>query len=133
MKAFAIFPTICVFVLTLTLLRLSGQLKPRTTLLLTLMVTIFFGGLMTWFSFEIFQFLYFANFFGVLVCIPCLTYLTNRLFSDNSDKRIHWLRILGLGLASTAVTIVVAGALIFFSFLNNPMDPVTKEKQMEMR
>jgi len=133
MKAFVIFPTICVFVLTLTLLKLGGQVRPRTSLFWSIIVTSVFGGLMTWFSFETFQFLYFANFVGILICIPCITYLTNKLFASNVDKRIYWTRIIGLGLASTAVTILVGGALIFFSFLNNPMDPVTNKEQTENR
>ena len=133
MKAFVIFPTICVFVLTLTLLKLNGQLRPRTSLLWTIIVTSFFGGLMTLFSSETFQFLYFANFVGILVCVPCITYLTNKLFTNNVDKRIYWTIIIGLGLASTAVTILIGGALIFFSFLNNPMDPATNKEKTENR
>ena len=133
MKAFVVFPTICVFVLMLTLLKLNGQIRRRTSLLWTMMVTSIFGGIMTWFSFETFQFLYFANFVGILVCIPCITYLINRLFTRNVNKRIYWTRIIGLGLASTVLTIAVAGTLIFLSFLYNPMDPITNKEQTENR
>ena len=119
MKAFVIFPTICVFVLTLTLVTLGGQSRPRTILWSTV-VTASFGGLMTWLSFEVFAFLYFSNFIGVLVCIPCLTYLTNRLFSSDSNKIMFWIRIPGLGVVSTTVTLILAWYLILFSFINNP-------------
>src|SRR5690349_16334077 len=101
MKTFVIFPTICVFLLTLTLMTLNGQTRHRTTLLWSVMVTVLFGGLMTWFSLDAFSFLYYSNFIGVLVCIPCLTYLTNRLFSKTQDKKINWIRVLGLGILST--------------------------------
>src|SRR5258706_4591217 len=104
MKAFVIFPTLCVFVLALTLLILSGQSRSRTIFWSTL-VTATFSGLMKWLSVEVFEFLYFSNFLGVLVCIPCLTYLTNRLFPDKSNKRTVWVRVLGLGVISTVVTI----------------------------
>jgi hypothetical protein len=129
MKAFVIFPTICVFILTLTLVRWNGQLKQNSALLLTTISTCFFGGLMIWFAYEAFQFLYYANFVGIVVCIPCITYLANKLFRKNSNKWIYGARMLGLGLASTALTIVVAGLLIYFSFLKNPTDPVTNKKQ----
>ena|SRR5258706_1334760 len=130
MKAFVIFPAICVFVLTLSLVTLGGQSRPRTILWSTL-VTATFGGLMTWLSVEAFTFLYFSNFIGVLICIPCLTYLTNRLFSLDSNKKTFWIRILGLGVVSTAVTLVLAWYLILFSFIHNPMDPVRNKEQVE--
>lgn len=129
MKAFVIFPTFCVFVLTLTLIMLVGKSKFRDAILWTIVVTSIFGGLATWFSIDVFTILYFFNFIGILVCIPCLTYLANRLFPDSSSNKMNWLRILGLGFASTIVTIIISGTLIFFSFLNNPMDPVTNKKQ----
>lgn len=87
---------------------------------------------MTLFSAEAVAFLYYANFFGVLICIPCLTYLANGLFNDKSNKVILWLRIAGLGVISTAVTLGLAWYLILFSFIQNPMDPVTKESQQKI-
>ena len=87
---------------------------------------------MTLFSVEAFEFLYYANFFGVLICIPCLTYLANGLFNDKSNKVILWLRIALLGVISTAVTLGLAWYLVLFSFINNPMDPATKESQQEI-
>jgi hypothetical protein len=133
MKAFVIFPTICVFVLSLTLLKLLGEIKPKISLLRSTIVTVVFGGLMTWLSVEIFVFLYFANFLGAIVCIPCLTYLTPRLFRSNSNKKIFWISLVGLGIVSTAVTMGVAWFLILFSFLNNPMDPPTNKEGTEIK
>jgi hypothetical protein len=129
MKAFVIFPTICFFALTLTLLRL-GQLRPQTALLWSTILTIIFGALMTLVSADVFLFLYYMNFLGVIILIPCLTYLTNELFSDNSNK-IKWVRILGLGLVSTVLTIVIFATSMFFSFAYNPMDPAPKQEQKE--
>ena len=122
MKTFVIFPTICVFALTLTLLKLDGRTKPHTVLLWSTIVTTIFGGLMTWFSVDVFLFLYYLNFLGVIILIPCLTYLTNKLFKDNKDNK-KWIRILGLGLISTVLTIAVFATTMFLSLLNNPMDP----------
>lgn len=131
MKTFVIFPTICFFVLTLTLLRV-GLIRPRTSFLWSTIMTIILGGLMTWLSVDIFFLLYYANFLGVIILIPCLTYLTNKLFKDNSD-RIKWIRILGLGLLSTVLTIATAGFLILISFIYNPMDPPTNKQPTEKR
>jgi len=131
MKAFVIFPTICVFLLTMTLLTLDGQTKLRTMLLWSILVTVLFGGVMSWFSVDVFLFLYYSNFIGVLVCIPCVTYLTNRLLSKPLDKRVNWLRVLGLGILSTAVTIATAGFLLFMSFMYNPMNPPTNKQSTE--
>ncbi|PSR55088.1 hypothetical protein AHMF7605_17045 [Adhaeribacter arboris] len=130
MKAFIIFPTICVFIVTLTFLILNGLSRVRIIFWSTLMTAIW-GGFMAWLSFEVFTFLYYSNFLGVLVCIPCLTYLSNRLFPDNSNKRMVWMRLVGLGVLSTVVTIATAGFLILVSFINNPMDPPMNKQQTE--
>jgi hypothetical protein len=127
MKAFVIFPTLCVFLLTLTLMTLDRQTRHRTILFWSVMLTVLFAGLMTWFSVNAFAFLYYSNFIGVLVCIPCLTYLTNRLFKTQ-DEKIKWIRVLGLGILSTVVTVATAGFLIFMSFMYNPMDPPTNKQ-----
>lgn len=94
-------------------------------------MTVLFGGLMTWFSVDAFTFLYYSNFIGVVVCIPCLTYLTNRLFSKTQGKGINWIRVLGLGILSTVVTVATAGFLILMSFIYNPMDPPTNKQSTE--
>jgi O-antigen/teichoic acid export membrane protein len=130
MKAFVIFPTICVFALTLALLKFDGQLRPRTALLWSTIATIIFGVFMTWLSVDVFFFLYYANFLGIIILIPCLTYLTNELFKDNSEK-IKWFRILGLGLVSTILTLVIFATSMFFSFAYNPMDPAPRQGQMK--
>ena len=132
MKAFVIFPVICVFVLTLTLLTACQQDKWRNFLWTTL-VTAVFGGLATWLSIEMFEFLYFSNFVGVLVCIPCLTYLAHRLLPANSNNKLVWLRIFGLGLISTALTITTAGFLFLAAAIQNPMDPPMRKQQTETR
>lgn len=131
MKAFAIFPIICIFLLTLTLLSLGGQAKHRTALLWSVLVTGLLGGLLIWFSVDVFPFLYYLNFIGVFICIPCLTYLTNRVVSKTQPGRVNWIRLLGIGIVSTVVTIVVAGFLIFMSFLFNPMDPPLNNQTQE--
>jgi hypothetical protein len=133
MKAFVIFPTVCVFLLTLTLLRLKGQMKPMTTLLWSIIVTAVFAGLTTWFSLAVFEFLYYSNFLGIVVCIPCLTYLTNQLFSSKLNQGTNWVRVMGLGIISTVATIATAGFLIFISFMHNPMDPPTNKQSTEKR
>lgn len=131
MKSFVIFPTICIFLLTMTLLTLGGQTKRRATLLWSGIVTVLFAGLMTWFSLDAFVFLYYSNFIGVLVSIPCLTYLTNQFVTKTLDKRVNWIGLLGLGILSTVVTVATAGFLIFMSFMYNPMDPPINKQSTE--
>jgi hypothetical protein len=127
MKAFVLFPTICIFVFSLTLLKLNGQTKSWIVLSWATIVTATFGGLMILYSVEVFEFLFYSNFLGVLVCIPCLTYLLNKLFKKNFNQRVYLLRVVGLSFVSTLITAVIAGTLILFAFLNNPMDPPSIE------
>ncbi len=133
MGAFVIFPTNCVFLLTMTLLTLGVQKKQRTALHSSVMLTVLFGGLMLWFSVDAFVFLYYLNFIGIVICIPCLTYWSVRLLSKILDKRINWIGVLGLGILSTVVTVVIAGFLIFISFLYNPMDPPANKQIIEKK
>jgi hypothetical protein len=105
-------------------------MKPTTVLLWSIIATAVFAGLKTWFSLAVFEFLYYSNFLGVVVCIPCLTYLTNQLFSQ-PEERTNWVRALGLGIISTVVTIATAGFLIFISIMHNPMDPPTNKQSTE--
>lgn len=130
MKTLGIFPAISLFALTLTLLRFDPQIKTRTVLLWSAIVTILFGGLMTWFSVQVFFFVYYANFLGVIILIPCLTYLTNKLFKDSTNK-IKRIRLLGLGLAATVLTIAMFATSMSISFAYNSMDPAPKHVQNE--
>ncbi|SRR5258705_12579672 len=129
MKAFAIFPTICVFTMTLTLFNLDKQIKFQKSLIIATTFTVIFGGLMIRYSLSTFYFLYFFNVIGVLVLIPCLTYWINRAFRTTQNTGINWIRILGLGLVSTVLSLVLCGALTLLSFFFNPMDPPRKETE----
>lgn len=122
MKTFVIFPAICVFALAMTLLKLDGRLSPRKTVLWSTVVTAAFSGLMAWFSVETFFFLYYAHFLGGIVLIPCLTYLIYKLTRNTSNK-IERLKILGLGLVSTFLSVLIFSTLMFFSLSYHPMDP----------
>jgi hypothetical protein len=132
MKAFVLFPTICIFVFSLTLLKLNGQTKSWIVLSWATIVTATFGGLMILYSVEVFEFLFYSNFLGVLVCIPCLTYLLNKLFKKNFNQRVYLLRVVGLSFVSTLITAVIAGTLILFAFINNPMDPPSIESMQNI-
>jgi len=128
MKTFVIFPTICIFALTMTLLKLNGQLSLRKILLWSTVATAVFSGLMVWFSVEAFFFLYYAHFLGGIVLIPCLTYLIYTL-SNNTSGKIEWIRILGFGLVSTFLTIIIFSLSMFFSLSYHPMDPAPRQTQ----
>jgi hypothetical protein len=128
MKTFVIFPTICVFLLTLTLLTLDRQMTPKRVFIWSILVTTLFGGLLTWFSVDAFFFLYYSNFLSVLIVIPCLTFLTNKILPDRWIKNA-WIRLVGLGVLSTIVTLLIFGTAMFFSFASNPMDPAPRQEQ----
>jgi hypothetical protein len=120
MKAFAIFPTVCVFAITLSLLTLTGLFRPRITLICSSVITCGFGGLMTLFSMEAFRFLYYANYIGVPISILCFTFLSSRLWVDRSDGT-KWVKILGLGLLSSVVTIGIFMVSMFIALASNSM------------
>jgi len=123
MKAFTIFPAICVFALTLTLLNLGREMKFWKSIIIATIFTAFFGRLMTWYSLELFFFLYFINIIGILVLIPCLTFWTNRMLPAAKNTKIYWIRIAGLGVAATVIALLFFGASMLLGFFYNPMDP----------
>ena len=122
MKAFAIFPTICIFVMVLTILRI---LEFPSTWLMKILLSFLAAGLFTGFvlmnSLNYFEFLYFFNFVSVLIIVPCLTYIANVSIHGFLEK-IYLLRLFVLFLLSTIVTLIVFGISFFISVANNPMD-----------
>ena len=118
MKTFVIFPTICVSILTWTLLSLLGQMKRRTKFVLTILATIIFGGLMTWFSVDLLVFLYFSNFVSIILVIPCMTYLIYN-WLPNQKIEGKYLRIFAIGLLSTVLTLAIFGTAMFFALAYN--------------
>ena len=113
-----IFPTICVSILTWTLLSLLGQMKRRTKFVLTILATIIFGGLMTWFSVDLLVFLYFSNFVSIILVIPCMTYLIYN-WLPNQKIEGKYLRIFAIGLLSTVLTLAIFGTAMFFALAYN--------------
>jgi hypothetical protein len=130
MKAFLIFPMISVFVLMLTIFMLDGRLRSRAKVLWSAMATAISGGLMIGFSADVVLPLYDLTFLSIVILVPCLTYLMNRLFKNNSGKWT-WVRILGLGLFSTALAIVIFAATFLVFILDAPMDPAPRVEKTE--
>lgn len=123
---FVIFPGICVFALILTSLILFGKMKVGAMLTWTIITTTLFIVFTTWFSSKAFTFLYYGNFIGIFILIPCLTYLAHRWFPVKSDGK-HWLRISLLALAATVLTLIFFLVTMFFSLMYNPMDPALQQ------
>lgn len=130
MKTFVIFPTICVFLLTLTLLTLNGQMTSKRIFVWSILIATLFGGLLKWFSVDAFFLLYYGNFLSVLLVIPCLTFLTNKILPESWIEN-PWMRLAGLGVLSIIVTLLVFGTAMFFSFASNPMDPVPRQEHQK--
>lgn len=124
MKAFAIFPTICIFVMVLTILRILGF---PSTWLKKILFSFLAAGLFAVFviinSSNFFEFLYFFNFVSVLIIVPCLTYLANVSIHGFLDKA-YLIRLFVLFVLSAIFTLLVFGILFFMSMANNPMDYV---------
>src|SRR5687767_472566 len=129
MKSFAIFPTLSIFLLTLTLFSFSGQTGKLKIIGLTILVTSILGGLLTIYSVELFELLYYFNLISVIIIITCLTYLTNRLFPEH--KKATWIRLLALGIVSTVLTVTLFLTTMLAAFIQNPMDPIDNKFQTE--
>jgi hypothetical protein len=115
--------------MTLTFLNANGLTGKFKIIGWTILVTCILGGLLTFYSVELFTPLYYFNFVSVIISIPCLTYLTNKLFSDY--KKASWGRLLGLGIISTVLTVTLFLTIMLASFIQNPMDPIDKNIQTE--
>lgn len=129
MKSFAIFPTLSIFLLTLTLLSVSGQTGKLKIIGLAILSTSMLGGLLTMYSVELFEILYYFNLLSVIIVIACLTYLTNMLFPEH--KKATWIRLLALGVVSTVLTVTLFLTTMLAAFIQNPMDPIDKKLQTE--
>jgi hypothetical protein len=127
MKAFVIFPTICVFILTSSILKNQSDLGTKKNLFWSFTTTIIFCGLVIG-ALRIFKAAEFAfllmlsNVVFALIVIPILTFLINDLF-PNATGKILWIRLFGIGVVATAVTAALFGASMIFALMNNPMDP----------
>ena len=130
MKTFAIFPTICIFVATASLLKIEGQLGNRKVLLWSVSATLGLGGIFTIFSVELFFFLYYFNFISVIIIIPCLISLINKSLPKVSGAP-YWLRLAGIGLAATIVTVLVFAGCMFLSLASNPMDRAMPKAELD--
>ena len=97
---------------------LSGQTKKKA-LAWAFIVTSVVGATLLVFSFEWFFFIYDGNFLGILVAIPSLTYVMNKLSPNNFGMKA-WLRIFGFSVLSTVFTVMVFAAVMFWAILNNP-------------
>jgi hypothetical protein len=121
MKAFAIFPTISIFIVIFTLLKSEWELQTKKNLIWTSIVTAIIGGLLTMYSTEMFMLLYLSNFIFILILIPFLTFLINS-YMPKTSGRTPWTRLLLIGLIGTAITMTLFVVSFFFSLMNNPMD-----------
>lgn len=117
-KTFTIFPIFCIFLLVLALCMLSGQTKKKA-LAWAFIVTSVVGATLLAFSSEWFVFIYDCNFLGILVAIPSLTYVMNKMFPNSFGMR-SWVRTFGFGVLSTVFTVMVFAAVMFWAILNNP-------------
>jgi len=126
MKAFAIFPTLCLFILILTILKVFNfPTKNIFRLLLSFAIALIFLVTTILNSIEMFTFLYFGNFLSVIIIIPCMTYLLSSTISKKRTER-YWLKITLICISITIITVLTFAITFFYSMLNNPMDPGLK-------
>jgi hypothetical protein len=123
MKAFAIFPTLCFFILILTILKvLNFPTKKIVRQLLSFALTLIFLVTAILNSIEMFPFLYFGNFLSVVIIIPCMTYLLSNIISKKRTER-YWLKITLICISITIITVLTFAITFFYSMLVNPWDP----------
>jgi hypothetical protein len=112
---FVVFPSIGVFISSLTILRtLDLPAKWIGKLFISLLFTAVFALLMTANFDKCFTILYYLNFVFIIIVVPCLTYLFNTLvpeFISNAPL----LRIFIYFLISATITIVIFAILFFMS------------------
>jgi hypothetical protein len=128
MKAFAIFPTISVFILTFSILKGQSGYGTKKNLFWSSLLTIGFVGLIIG-GLKIFHelawLLMLSNVVFALILIPILTFTINDFFPVATET-ILWIRLFGIGLVSIIITAALLGASMFLAFANNPMDPGPK-------
>jgi len=123
MKAFAIFPTLCIFILALAIFKaLNFPSRKLYRQLSAVALTIVFSVTMVLNSSEMFTFLYFGGFISVILIILSMTYLMGSMIEKKPPKR-YWILITLLFLSITLITTSVFIMTFIYSMLNNPMDP----------
>ena len=135
MKTFAIFPSIAFFLLILTLLRVNGRIKMTVSSIVSALVAGIFY-LYYWFkaiySLDVLVSIIYGNFISVIIVIPCLTYLGySFLINPKELSTSFWIKLIGVALAATLVTGAVFATTMFFSFMNNPMEPIQAQFENE--
>jgi prepilin signal peptidase PulO-like enzyme (type II secretory pathway) len=128
MKAFAILPTITVFIASFSILRRQGNLGAKRNLFWSSLSTIAFGALaivVTTISYKLMWLYMLINVIFAFILVPIMTFTINDFLPPATGK-ILWIRLFGIGLLSVAVTVVLFGILIFFTLAYNPMDPSPK-------
>jgi hypothetical protein len=123
MKSFVIFPTLSILLMILTFLNVNGQTGKYKIIGLTTLVTFILGGLLVLYSVELFRPLFYLNFISVIISIPCLTYLINKLFPEKASR----VRLLGLGIILAVLAIALFLITLLAAFIQNPMDPIGKD------
>jgi MFS family permease len=133
MKAFAIFLTICVFILTFSILKSQSDLGTKKNLFWSLTTMVIFCGLVIGILTTLKQeelagfafLLMLSNVVFALVLIPILTFLMNDWIPTTTGTML-WIRLFVFGLMSIAITGALFGASLLFALANNPMDPASK-------
>jgi hypothetical protein len=128
MKAFATFPTICVFIFVFNVIKNQYAIGIKKNLFWSLAMSLVFCGLVI--SILIIDktsyflvLLLVSNLVFALLLIPVLMFLINDCF-PTATGATFWLRLFVSGIVSIAITGALLGASVIFALLNNPMDPM---------
>jgi hypothetical protein len=121
MKAFVIFPSISVFIITLTIFRIKNlPLVWGKRALLSLVVAFLFALLMVFTIEYLFMLVYYFNLICVILLIPSLSYLAYKYF--NHFLPTHYIiKLIVLSIISTLLILMIFGFSVFISILFNPM------------
>lgn len=114
MKAFVVFPSLCLFIITFAL----AKKDIRSILLTSLLPSATFGVFAVVYGLKLFQLFYYLNFILVPITIPFVVYLFNR--SATRPSAVRWIVT-----SITACILVIAlfSACFFTAMAYNPMDP----------
>jgi hypothetical protein len=121
MKAFIIFPVICIFIITLTIVRIKDlPWSWRKRILISLAVSVLFAILLISTINYLFAFVYYCNLGCVLLMIPSISYLANKYFNHLLPTH-PIVKIILLSAISAIITLLIFAISIFISILFNPV------------
>lgn len=122
MKTFAIFPSLTIFLIALTLFQLTGKVKGILALVYGAAIAAVFYGFTVLYSDAIFPFIFSGNVISLFIAEACVTYLGYK-FALKTWGSPSLSKIVSIVVTTGLVIAMVFVVTIIIALANNPMDP----------